>query len=224
MKRGIVMFAKAPVPGRVKTRLAASIGDVAAANLHAAFIADLVDLVDDYPAKGFLALSGDEEHPAFEPALDRGLEFIEQGQGDLGDRLGYVTKRLFDCHQLDQLIVIGSDSPTLNSEHFDDAFERLNGGAKVVFGPSFDGGYYLVALDGPHAIFGGIEWSTNETLEQSWKRAQATVSELELMPYWYDVDNLEDLQNLRFHLMRVLCHNGPTRNPNTLKALESIET
>ena len=223
MKRGIVIFAKAPVPGRVKTRLAASIGDVAAADLHTAFIADLVELVAAHPAQAFLALAGDEDHPAFDVARQKGLDFIEQGEGDLGARLAHVTRMLFETYQLDQLVILGSDSPTLCDKHLDEAFERL-ALCDVVFGPSFDGGYYLVALNEAHAaVFRQIPWSTNRTLEYSWRQAKAASLLPELLPYWYDVDDFDDLLNLRFHLTQVLCHNGATRSPHTKKALDEIE-
>lgn len=221
MKRAIVMFAKAPVAGDVKTRLGASIGYDEAARLHAAFIHDLVDTIDSMGVQGVLAYSGDPEHPGFEHAKRTGFEFVEQPDGDLGDRLSSIVEQLFD-RGFERLVVIGSDSPTLSVElHLMPAFAALDE-ADVVFGPSFDGGYYALGLNGPHALFHDIPWSTRHVLEASWHKAQEASLLSTMLGFWYDVDVIEDLQFLRFHLQDVVSKRNTVTCPATQRVLEAL--
>lgn len=217
----IVLFAKAPVPGKVKTRLAASIGDQAAADLHRAFLADLAQTVASRDAAHYLALAGDEDHPGFDPYREADFTFIDQGGGDLGDRLASVTRRLFELgHQ--RVVIIGSDSPTLGDEHFDAAFSALED-HDIALGPSFDGGYYLIGLSKPHlGVFERIDWSTRAVAEQTLRRCRELDLLWDLLGFWYDIDTIEDLDILRLHFFGQLAHLSPKLTPHTEQALRRL--
>jgi rSAM/selenodomain-associated transferase 1 len=214
----IVVFAKIPVPGQVKTRLAARIGNEAAAEGHAAFIRDILTLVASVECSRWLALGNGtpSDHSAFENAEEQGFHFISQPPGDLGQRLASVTNTCFE-QGASKVLVIGTDSPTLPKQILDDAFDALDE-HDVVLGPSFDGGYYLIGLKATcPSLFEGIAWSTDAVAMQTVKAAQHAGLNLSLLPFWYDVDTFEDLRFLRFHLVGFLCHdrraNGNFRLP-----------
>ncbi len=228
MKRAIVMMAKPPIPGQVKTRLAATIGDDAAADLHAAFIADVAATIASVPdAKPFLAWTGDRDHPGFAPAVRHRFEFVPQGDGGLGERLDHVGMRL--AGECSEVLIVGSDSPTLASGHFEEAFLALRH-APVVLGPSFDGGYYLVGFrsrwfaetareEDVHPLFRDVPWSTPAVLAATLANCAAVDADVELLGFWYDVDEIADLDLLRTHLLDYLRSTEKGAAPNTVEVL-----
>lgn len=206
----IIMFAKAPQPGLVKTRLARSIGDEAAAKMHEAFILDMAHTMELFrqgqpsprDIQLCLAWSGQEDHPCFERLRQMGFVFIAQPTGDLGARLKQVSVHAFE-QGARRVVITGSDSPTLLERHYRMGFELLSeSDSTVVFGPSFDGGYYLVGLNTPTtSAFDDIPWSREDTLEVSIRRVREQQGQrCRLIDFWYDVDTLDDLNHLRRHL------------------------
>lgn len=232
MKRTVVMFAKAPVAGRAKTRLAQGIGDELAAQLAAAFIADSSETVGQLDARAVLAWAENESDPAFAAARDLGFEFVPQPVGDLGARLNQVVEA--QAAHAETIIVIGSDSPTLTPSHFRDAWDRLET-HDVVIGPSFDGGYYLLGVRsdwflrtrapvGPHPLFAQVDWSTSDVLGQTLRRCRAVGGLCDLIRFWYDVDTPEDLKLLQTHLLEHLRPSGLDVGRNTAILLSNIPT
>lgn len=230
--RHVTMFAKAPVAGEVKTRLAATLGFEVAANLHAAFLSDLGGTLERLVQAGgarsisaSLSYAGDVEHPAFVDLVERrGLMAREQGRGGLGDRLSLATSQAFE-QGVEQLIIIGSDSPTLSTRHFDAAFDALERGADIVIGPSFDGGYYLIGFRAAHTcVFRDIDWSTREVLGQTLERAESEALDVALLEFWYDVDEREDLLLLRTHLLQHLARMDGGQYSDTRTMLEQLES
>jgi hypothetical protein len=229
-RRHVTMFAKAPVAGKVKTRLAASIGYEHAANLHGAFLSDLGQTLEqltreDSSTTVSLSLSGDAEHPTFVSLREaRGLAFRDQGEGDLGARLSLTVKEALE-DGVEQLLIIGSDSPTLATRHFHRAFEALEQGADIVLGPSFDGGYYLIGMSGFYPrVFEEIDWSTPRVLHQTLERAREVELNVELLEFWYDVDELEDLLLLRTHLLQHLACAHGEQYSDTRTMIEKLES
>lgn len=194
------MFVKAPEPGRVKTRLAAVIGDAPAAELYRAFLADLIER---------FRKTGDRRVLAYSPADDVTRELFGQLAGwdyklwpqpeaDLGTRM----REFFEAFGPEPVVLIGSDSPTLPSNFPDIAFATL-AHRDVVLGPATDGGLYLIALNQQHRawpIFDGIDWSTSRVLDQVMRRLIELDARVEALPPWYDIDDSTDLAFLRGHL------------------------
>ncbi|MFU8804743.1 MAG: TIGR04282 family arsenosugar biosynthesis glycosyltransferase, partial [Bradymonadaceae bacterium] len=165
----IVVFAKSAVPGRVKTRLTPALKEEQAAALYRAFVEDVAATVNEAAASGkarrVLAFAGPEDDEICRVLAGQGFEVMDQGDGDLGRRLERICESVA-AGGARRVVIIGTDSPTLHAEHLGLAFDLL-GRHDVVWGPSSDGGYYLVGLnvgDGdtaPHRhIFQNIDWST----------------------------------------------------------------
>jgi rSAM/selenodomain-associated transferase 1 len=210
----VVVFAKAPEPGRVMTRLAADIGPESAVGLYRCFLADIaaqvgrLDTSLERPVRAVFAYAGDPDHPDFEPFRHAGFEFVSQGEGDLGDRLVRMTEKSFG-DGASRLIIIGTDSPTLGPAHFRGALAALDD-HDVVVGPSFDGGYYMIGLRAPHTtVFEGIDWSTPRVFGQTLRHCRASSLLCEALEFWYDVDTFDDLKMLETHLFDYLRYREP---------------
>lgn len=230
----IIVFAKSAVPGRVKTRLTPALTPAQAAGLYRVFVEDIAltlgRLAEESPRpiRRVLAFSGPDDDEICRSMRARGFEVIDQGEGDLGARLRRVCAECF-AEGARRIVIVGTDSPTLHVEHIELAFELLLQ-KDVVWGPSFDGGYYLVGLKGgasskeaPHEhIFEGIDWSTERVLSQSWRRAEAASLLCDLLGFWYDVDTIEDVDRLEFHLLHYLVKHQPELAPNTAAFLRKM--
>jgi rSAM/selenodomain-associated transferase 1 len=216
----LVIAAKAPRAGAVKTRLAgAEFPPERAAELAAAFLRDTVATArhPSVRADVLLALDGDE---ADLPPDLRTLPILRQRGNDLGERLvGIFGDRFGEGRTA--VCVVGSDAPHLPAAFLAEAFGRLRrADTDVVLGPADDGGYYLVGLKEPRpALFAQIPWSTAGVLEATRERARADGLRVALLPPWYDIDTLDDLARLRRDLAR-----GTAVAPETDAALRRMTT
>ncbi len=212
----LALFARFPRSGRVKTRLAASIGDGPALKLYLAFLLDVVDRLALLPARSFLFLadSSDEENTSLarEHRLPDRLPIRRQQGTDLGERLWNAYLELSQSSH--RVVFIGADSPTLPVSHIEEAYRKLHD-YPVVLGPVADGGYYLLGLSQPAPeVFQGIAWGTSEVLTQT--RARLGDRSWYELPQWYDVDTVEDLKTLRADL--------PTCHPPLLRTRSLVES
>ncbi len=230
MTTAVMVFAKEPAPGRVKTRLSPAVSPEDACALYEAFLQDVLEMVERFGdehrgVQPWLAWSGSLEASAVRGAVDQGFRVHPQGDGDLGDRMKRGVAAVREAGG-DRVIILGTDSPTLSKEHLSTALLLLRD-RQVVFGPSFDGGYYLLGLDlggderPEEVIFEGISWSTPAVMEESWARAQEAGLLCELLGFWYDVDTVEDLKTLRFHLVDYLAERDPQIARHTGQLLAS---
>ncbi len=192
----LAVFAKAPIPGAVKTRLVPPLTAVQAARLHAALVEDTLRRVGSLDMVRYLACAPDIRQPFLQTCARRhGARLVPQGPGDLGDRMQRVVTRLLARHRT--VVVIGTDSPTLPLEYIREAVRRLHADDDVVFGPSEDGGYYLLGQRRLYrTIFRGVTWGGADVLAQTLSRLGSSL-QIGLLPRWYDVDRSEDLSRLR---------------------------
>lgn len=218
------MFVKYPEPGRVKTRLATTIGETAAAELYRAFLLDLVDRFRTAGHRRVLAYSPDNETTrVFFTELAAGAyELWPQPQGELGARM----RAFFEHFGPFPTVLIGSDSPTLSKLYPEAAFRMLET-TDVVLGPATDGGLYLIGLNQQRRtwpIFDEIDWSTSKVLDQIMQRLAREQAQIEVLPPWYDVDEPTDLDFLRGHLsaLRFAKSAGGTEAPATCSALNRL--
>lgn len=193
----LVVFAKAPVPGAVKTRLSPALSPDAAAEFYAASLDDVV--VSAVCATGSVDIWYAGDGGYFEQRFPE-IPRARQPAGDLGTRLMEAFDRTFAAGA-DRVSVIGSDAPTLPRPVLAGAFHALDR-ADAALGPTEDGGYYLVAVRRdawPRAkvLFREIAWSTDEVLDQTRARASAATLGVALLPLWYDIDRAEDLVRAR---------------------------
>ena len=218
--RCIVLFTKAPVPGKVKTRLTTHLTNVEAAHFHEAFVRDTLAVL--------MRLNGIEKFIAAHPGgkndffkmltREYGVRTIDQGPGNLGDRLKRVLGEL-SLRGFNEVVAIGSDSPTLPVERIDAAFGFL-GGSSLVIGPSLDGGYYLIGFSGGlPAVFDGISWGRETVFEETLRIAGEKGLSPAILPYWYDVDTMQELRFLALHLEGL----SPDANRETRRVMISLK-
>lgn len=210
----LVIFARAPVLGEVKTRLGRSIGEPAALALYEAFLDDTCALTQGLGARRVLAVAGDTSEPhLLRLAKSQRLGLEEQGEGDLGARLARAVARHVGAGPV---VIIGSDAPTLPRAHLHQALDALME-HDVVIGPARDGGFYLVgARSDVPALFSDVRWSTPAVLATVLERLAGRSHAL--LPPWYDVDTEEDLARLRADLAA----SPATVAPATRRALAAL--
>ncbi|MFN3323594.1 MAG: TIGR04282 family arsenosugar biosynthesis glycosyltransferase [Bryobacteraceae bacterium] len=187
----MILFAKAPAPGRVKTRLQPPLTAVQAAGLHSAFVYDMID-----KAKQFASLADVELHTDTHTDAWSSSEVARRVQieGDLGCKMLHaIEERL--AAGAPQVIILGTDAPTLPAEHL---AWLLGCPADVALGPSEDGGYWSIACRRAHpAMFDAVPWSRPDTLEATLRAVRACGLSVELAPPWFDIDSPADLKRLR---------------------------
>ncbi|NOY41713.1 MAG: glycosyltransferase [Planctomycetes bacterium] len=189
------LFAKYWQPGQVKTRLAATIGDAAAADAYQQFVVTLLNRLQNLGNQRWLAFAPPERAGEFESVAAERWQLEPQAEGDLGQRMQtFFANRLAEGCQ--RIVLLGTDSPNVPVEYVQQALIELRN-HDVVLGPTEDGGYWLVGVstDVPE-IFTDIPWSTpnvwQATLEALRSRGRAYTT----VPTWYDIDENDDLQRL----------------------------
>lgn len=190
-RQALAVFAKPPVPGKVKTRLAASIGAAAAALAYRALALQTFAAARAFAQAGGAAyLYYDGEPDAW--TAEQGLVVRRQASGGLGERLAAAHAELFG-DGFARVATIGTDCPHVDVPRLEAAFQALRETA-VVLGPAEDGGYWLVGQAVPEpGLFTGIEWSTPKVLAQSLERAAALDLTTRSLERLRDVDTAEDL-------------------------------
>lgn len=210
----LVVFARYPVPGEVKTRLARAIGDDRAARLYDAFVRDLVGRFAGSPYRVRWAVAPPD--PGFDQRFGVPVDTCVLQEGsDLGARMLHAFGTALNGGE-GRCVLIGSDTPHLSRERVDEAFHRLED-ADVVLGPAMDGGYYLIAMRAPHDVFSGITWSVDSVREATRARANALALRVAELDPDFDVDEVGDLDRLR-EVLRT----GRVRCPATQRFLAEV--
>ena len=193
MDARILVFAKAPVPGEVKTRLVPALGARAAAELHARLARRTIDMaVAAQVAPVEIWCSPDDAHPFFR-ALELPLR-IQRGR-DLGERMANALCDALSARRF--AILIGTDCPSMTGEYLREAAGRLAGGEDAVLGPAEDGGYVLIGLRRPEArVFQRIPWGSAQVLAATRRRLVGLGLRWHELPCLWDVDRAEDLARL----------------------------
>ena len=192
-KGRIVVFAKAPVPGEVKTRLGADLGMRRAATVYRRMTEDLLaELADAALAPVVLACAPNPRHPFFLRCRRRyGVRLHRQRPGDLGQRMHRAIAEVGPADP--GVVLVGSDCPALDREYIDAAFAQLVGDVQAVLGPSHDGGYVLVGLKQPEStLFRRMRWSHPQVLAHSRLRLTRAAMSYGLLPRLRDVDTRRD--------------------------------
>lgn len=198
----VLVFAKEPRVGRVKTRLGASLGPAAACALYEAFLEDLAGNLARLP-EGVAVEWWVDGDPAVLAALaGPGAALRVQTAGDLGDRLQEAFASAF-ARGSGPVAAVGSDCPLLGPEHVAALWEALERGADAALIPAEDGGYAALALAAPcPGAFEGIPWSTDRVLDVTRNRLEGAGMRVALLAPLRDVDDLGDLQRLAAELAR----------------------
>ena len=186
----LILFAKAPAPGRVKTRLSPLLDAAAAAQLHTALVEDACDLLVSFAGVADLELCLDAPTNCWS---EYSLTRTNQGDGDLGDRLRRAIIRTLDSGHR-QVVVIGADSPGLPAAHLE---ALLDAKTDAALGPTADGGYYAIKCRRAEpAMFEGIRWSTAYTFDDTVRALNKCGFAVATGPAWFDVDEPSDVRAL----------------------------
>jgi rSAM/selenodomain-associated transferase 1 len=197
--RVLGIFAKRPVPGQVKTRLAAETSPDWASEVARAFLLDTLERMSSIAGRRVLAFAPVDAEAYFAEIVQERYELVSQGDGDLGQRMASFFARQQE-NGATATVLIGTDSPTLPVAYIEQAFVDLRS-ADVVLGPATDGGYYLIGCGKRlPPIFTGIRWSSDRVLAETVAKLTEPDWKLAVLPPWYDVDTLTDWRMLQGHL------------------------
>lgn len=189
--KALIIFIKNAVAGKVKTRLAKSIGNHAALKVYKNLLDITRSACSLVNANRYLYYSEKvEESDTWSIALFE--KKLQEGE-DLGERMKKAFQECFE-NENEKVIIVGSDCPNISAEIIENAFEKLDQ-HDVVIGPAKDGGYYLLAMRKLHnAIFDDKQWSTEGLLKQTLKSIEDNKLKYCLLEELYDVDTIEDLK------------------------------
>ncbi|MBI5048891.1 MAG: TIGR04282 family arsenosugar biosynthesis glycosyltransferase [Deltaproteobacteria bacterium] len=199
----LVVMLKAPVAGRVKTRLVPPLKAEDAARLYSYFIEDIFNRISILTDVDIIAALGTDLKSVprvlakkVKRILPSGILVTPQKGKDLGERLANIFSLLF-LKGYNKVAIIGTDSPDLPVEFIKKSFAMLIGIVNLVIGPAEDGGYYLIAMSKDcRQIFKDIPWSTNMVFEKTIEKAQKAGLKSDILPIWYDVDDINNLKTL----------------------------
>ena len=228
-------MAKAPQPGRCKTRLLTRLSPSEAAALSTAFLRDITGNLQEAalaaPIVPYVAYAPEGAASLFDGVLAPGTVLI-LADGTIPCPAN--VKGFGRClhHAVETVLALGNgaacvlnaDSPTLPTTYLQQAAAALlnSAGDRVVLGPAEDGGYYLLGVSHAHAdLFADIDWSTDRVLAQTQVRATALGLEVVLLPPWYDVDEPTSLDRLKLDLTHGTSQ-GSYPAPATRQVLEEF--
>lgn len=198
----LLYFVRYPEPGKVKTRLARTIGNEAAARAYQGLAEGNFSVASslNLPAvQTKVVFDPEEKEKEIRTWLPSAADHWPQNGVDLGERLMHAFERAFD-EGAKSAVALGSDTLGLTSEILRKAFDALNY-YDVTLGPAKDGGYYLIGLSSPEpSLFREIPWSTGDVLRKTLER----IRENELT--YYLLQELEDLDEIKIQNKKRCCH------------------
>ena len=188
----VIVFARVPEAGRVKTRLAAEVGDamaLAAYTLLGELVINAAQRSRTYSVT--VAYTPDDGERRMRQWLGGSIRLKPQATGDLGERMAAeITDAIRDGAR--RVVVIGTDCPDISALVLEDAFDRL-ATADVVLGPAVDGGYYLIGMSRLHApLFERVPWSSPDTLRATLEHARVHGLSIALLDERRDIDTADD--------------------------------
>lgn len=190
-------FAKAPEPGRVKTRMQPQLSALEACALHEELVRWTCEtLLDSALGAVELWVAGDPAHALFRDCAALGqLTLRRQAGADLGMRMQHALND--GLARADRVLLVGSDCPGLTAPYLREALRALDD-AELVLGPALDGGYVLIGAKRPvEAVFEDIAWGSSRVLADTLARALAAGITLQQLPALQDIDRPEDLGHWR---------------------------
>lgn len=202
----LTVMAKAPRPGKVKTRLSPPLTLDQSAALNICFLKDTTENIAQVAAAqsaaGLVAYTPIGDEVLFSGILPKNFALVPQRGDGFGERLLGVAEDVLACG-FGSVCLIDSDSPTVPAAIFEQAIAALSRpGDRIVLGPSHDGGYYLIGLKHAHAEpFAKINWSTSTVYAETCAASKKAGIEVIELPIWYDVDDGETLRLLHGELL-----------------------
>ncbi|UCH49924.1 MAG: TIGR04282 family arsenosugar biosynthesis glycosyltransferase [Betaproteobacteria bacterium] len=192
----VQVFARAPVSGKVKTRLIPRLGAEAAARLQMKLTSHAVaTAIASELGPVELWCSPDISHPSFAALSQQGVALRDQGGGDLGERMHRALSSAILNGEF--AVLIGSDCPCLTPHDLRCAAQALRDGADLAFVPAEDGGYVLIAARScSHQLFDDIAWGSEHVMAQTRSRLRELGQTWQELPPRWDIDRPEDYDRL----------------------------
>lgn len=194
--KAVIVFLRAPEPGRVKTRLARTLAKDFVLRLYKAFVQDTLDAAG---ASGspVICFTPDDKEKQVSGWLGNEYRYLAQKGRDLGERMANAFEAVFQSGY-DKAVLVGTDIPQLTASLLSDAFDCLNRN-RVALGPALDGGYYLIGFCKSRltpTVFENIIWSGSRVLEQTRAVMDKNRVPYQLLETLNDIDTCEDLEKL----------------------------
>ena len=197
MDNCVLFFVKYPVQGTVKTRLAAELGDEVVVELYKNFVLDTLSTIRGLNVPFRICFHPESTRDKMKGWLGEQYTDIAQDGSSLGQRMKNALAQTFKDN-FSRAILVGSDSPDLPAVFLMQALQSLESHHAVI-GPSSDGGYYLIGFSKAHFLpdaFDGISWSTENVFQQTLDVLEGHSRNVHILPQWFDVDTLVDLNEL----------------------------
>lgn len=197
MDSALLIFARAPEPGQVKTRLIPALGEEGACRLYQQLTQQVLNaVVDGEHYMSYLVCQPDNTHAFFKELRDRYNLLLSVQRGfDLGERMLNAITESLKTHT--KALVIGTDCPRYSRAYIDRAVTSL-GEADVVLGPASDGGYVLIGMKQPiPELFQSIPWGSDRVFERTVRNLEKLGLSYKLLPVLHDIDIPSDLRHLQ---------------------------
>ncbi len=194
MADALIIFVRNPESGKVKTRLAATLGEEKALEIYRQLLMHTWDIIKNIAAEKYVFYANEiRETDMWKEA---GYHQLLQKEADLGEKMSDAFKTLFSKNH-SKVIIIGSDCIELTEAIIQQAFHQLNTN-DVVIGPANDGGYYLLGMNKLHAeLFENKQWSTEDVYKATIQDLKESVSNYYELPILIDIDTEEDWQQAK---------------------------
>ena len=192
--RCLIMFARFPEQGQVKSRLAKDLGAEAATNLYRCFVEDLLERFSKKDYRLLIAFYPAEKEREMREMLGDEFSYSPQTDGDLGERMKLSFLRCFS-EGTRSVVLIGSDIPDLPARIVDEAFRALDKYGAVI-GPAADGGYYLIGFKEDTFcgdVFAGLPWGAETVFQETMDILRTAGTRVHVLPVWRDIDKYEDI-------------------------------
>jgi rSAM/selenodomain-associated transferase 1 len=217
MDAALLVFAKAPRPGQVKTRLTPVLTPSEAARLYDAFLRDALQLYTELAAEVQLYLAPPLPDEPLSGLPDSVSVFEQAGEG-LGGRMKHAFHDTLD-EGYNRVSVVGTDHPTLPLSFIRQSFGALDPSRSVCIGPSEDGGFYLLGMNAFYPqLFEGMSYSHERVFTDTLARVGTTDARLTVLPRWYDVDTPASLEQMIGDL-----EDEDVEAPRTRKAVQELQ-
>ncbi len=192
----LIIFVKNPIEGKVKTRIAKTVGHSKAVEIYRELLEYTRKTAEALPAESYVKTVYYGDYINYDDLWNGWQKAIQPQDGDLGDRMKQAFREQF-ARGASHVVIIGSDCLDLKSQHLQAAFQRLHQ-HEVVLGPSTDGGYYLLGMNRLYeVVFDNMPWSQPDLMEKTEAvLAQNNIS-YDLLEALTDIDEWEDYLNAK---------------------------
>lgn len=202
-KKALIVFQKNPVLGKVKTRLAATLGEKQALKIYLQLLQHTYFMINQLQNIDTFIYFSDELEPGMDNSFLSNVQFRVQNGFDLGSRMKHAFSQVL-CEGYEKALIIGTDCPGITTAIIYEAFRKLNL-TDVVFGPAEDGGYYLLGMKKNDSnLFDKMTWSNQHVLSESIKRLNLDHKTFTLLEILSDIDNEADWEKCKNFILKPL--------------------